>query len=75
MNELKKICDEKGIYLVEDCCQATGAKYKDKMVGSIRHYNFHSFHNKLIASGEGGMITTNDKKLAERLEFKKPSIS
>ena len=77
MNELKKICDEKGIYLVEDCCQATGAKYKDKMVGSIGHYNFHSFHNKLIASGEGGMITTNDKKLAERFENLKnpPSVN
>ncbi len=77
MTELKKICDDRGIYLVEDCCQATGAKYKDKMVGSIGHYNFHSFHNKLIASGEGGMITTNDKNLADRFENLKnpPSVN
>ena len=77
MTELKQICDSNGIYLVEDCCQATGAKYKDKMVGSIGHYNFHSFHNKLIASGEGGMITTNDKNLAERFEKLKnpPSVN
>ena len=68
IHELKEICDANEIYLVEDCCQATGAKYKDKMVGSIGHYNFHSFHNKLIASGEGGMVTTNDKNLAERFE-------
>ena len=36
------------------------------MVGSIGDLNFYSFHNKLIASGEGGMITTNDKNLADR---------
>ena len=74
MDELRHICDQNNIYLIEDCCQATGAKYKNKMVGSIGHFNFHSFHNKLIASGEGGMITTNDKNLAERFEkLKNPS--
>ena len=47
------------------------------MVGSIGHYNFHSFHNKLIASGEGGMITTDDKNLADRFENLKnpPSVN
>ena len=77
MDELKKICDNNNIYLIEDCCQATGAKYKNKMVGSIGHFNFHSFHNKLIASGEGGMITTNDRDLAVRFEKLKnpPSVN
>ena len=77
MDELRHICDQNNIYLIEDCCQATGAKYKNKMVGSIGHFNFHSFHNKLIASGEGGMITTNDKNLAERFEKLKnpPSVN
>lgn len=68
MDELKEICDKQNIYLVEDCCQAVGAKYKNKMVGSIGHFNFYSFHNKTIATGEGGMITTNDKLLAERFD-------
>ncbi len=77
MTELKEICDSNNIYLVEDCCQATGAKYNNKMLGSIGHFNFHSFHNKLIASGEGGMITTNYKNLAERFEKLKnpPSVN
>ena len=77
MDELKSICANNDIFLIEDCCQATGAKYKDKMVGSIGHFNFHSFHNKLIASGEGGMITTNDKNLALRFEKLKnpPSVN
>ena len=68
MDELKEICDKKNIFLVEDCCQAVGASYKNKKVGSFGHFNFFSFHNKLIASGEGGMITTNDKTLAERFD-------
>ena len=66
MDALREICDENNIYLIEDCCQAMGSKYKNKMVGSIGDLNFYSFHNKLIASGEGGMITTNDKNLADR---------
>ena len=68
MNELKEICDKKNIFLVEDCCQAVGAIYKGKKVGSIGHFNFFSFHNKTMATGEGGMITTNDKQLAERFD-------
>ena len=68
MDALREICDENNIYLIEDCCQAMGSKYKNKMVGSIGDFNFYSFHNKLIASGEGGMITTNDKNLADRFD-------
>ena len=68
MDALREICDENNIYLIEDCCQAMGSKYKNKMVGSIGDFNFYSLHNKLIASGEGGMITTNDKNLADRFD-------
>ena len=77
MDELRDICNENNIYLIEDCCQATGAKYKNHMVGSIGDFNFHSFHNKLIASGEGGMVTTNNKDLADRFEKLKnpPSVN
>jgi len=77
LDELKEICDKKNIFLAEDCCQATGSRYKNKMVGSIGDFNFHSFHNKLIASGEGGMITTNNKQLAERFHSLKnpPSVN
>jgi len=77
LDELKKICVKKKIYLVEDCSQATGTKYRNRKVGSIGDFNIHSFHNKLIASGEGGMITTNNKKLAKRFEYLKnpPSVN
>lgn len=71
---LKRICKKNKIFLVEDCSQASGTKYKGKKVGSFGDFNIHSFHNKLIASGEGGMITTNNKSLANRFEYlKNPS--
>tara|TARA_B100001741_G_C16544119_1_gene595873 strand:+ start:936 stop:2045 length:1110 start_codon:yes stop_codon:yes gene_type:complete len=75
MNELRKICNKKKIYLVEDCSQATGSKFKGKMLGSFGDFNIHSFHNKLIASGEGGMVTTNNKKLAKKFEYLKNPAS
>ena len=39
------------------------------MLGSFGDFNIHSFHNKLIASGEGGMVTTNNKKLAKKFDY------
>lgn len=77
IDKLKKICNEKKIYLVEDCSQASGTIYKKKRVGSFGDFNIHSFHNKLIASGEGGMITTNNSALAKRFEMLKnpPSVN
>jgi len=68
MDPLLDICKKKNIFLIEDCSQAAGSIYKGRMVGSIGDFNIHSFHNKLIASGEGGMVTTNSKILAERFD-------
>lgn len=77
MDKLRELCSERNIYLVEDCSQSTGSKFKGKMLGSFGDYNIHSFHNKLIASGEGGMITTNSRKFAEKFENLKnpPSVN
>ena len=53
------------IFLIEDCSQAHGAIYKNKKVGSFGHISTWSFCQDKIMStgGEGGMISTNDKKL------------
>ena len=53
------------IFLIEDCSQAHGAIYKDKKVGSFGHISTWSFcQDKIISTGgEGGMISTNNKKL------------
>eukprot|EP00487_Bulimina_marginata_P003037 TRINITY_DN17106_c0_g1_i1.p1 TRINITY_DN17106_c0_g1~~TRINITY_DN17106_c0_g1_i1.p1 ORF type:complete len:100 (-),score=5.58 TRINITY_DN17106_c0_g1_i1:27-326(-) len=56
---------EHGFYVIEDCAQAHGAKYKGKSVGSIGHVGAWSFcQDKIMTTGgEGGMVTTNSKEL------------
>ena len=65
MDEMLAISDEFGFYVVEDCAQAHGAKYKGKPVGSIGHIGCWSFcQDKIMTTGgEGGMVTTNDYDL------------
>ena len=61
LEEICKFCRDKGIYIIEDCAQAHGAKYRDKNVGSWGNINAWSFcQDKIITTGgEGGMVTTN----------------
>ena len=69
--ELDKICDyckNNNIYVIEDCAQAHGAKYKNKSVGGWGDINAWSFcQDKIITTGgEGGMITTNNELLYKK---------
>jgi perosamine synthetase len=67
LDPLIQVCQEKGIYLIEDAAEMHGQTYKGKMVGSIGHITTFSFYpNKHITTGEGGMVLTNNQKLAER---------
>ena len=67
MDALQEISKDNGIYLVEDAAQAHGAEYKGQKVGGIGDIGCFSFYaTKNMTSGEGGIITTNDNKLAER---------
>lgn len=62
------ICDRHGLTLVCDACHALGATWNGKPVGSIGRLNCFSFHPvKHIATGEGGMVTTDDDALAQRI--------
>lgn len=72
MDELKKTCDEHGLFLIEDCAEAIGSLYKNKHVGTFGDIATFSFYgNKTITTGEGGMIATNDETLYDRaLHFK-----
>ena len=64
---LKKICDKKKIILIEDAAEAIGQKLNNKLCGSFGDISIFSFYaNKQITTGEGGMITTNNKKLFDR---------
>ncbi len=67
MDALKEIAEDNGISVVEDAAQAHGAEYKGQKAGSIGDMGCFSFYaTKNMTSGEGGMITTNDQKLADR---------
>ncbi|TAN00286.1 MAG: DegT/DnrJ/EryC1/StrS aminotransferase family protein [Chitinophagaceae bacterium] len=68
MDELSKICREKGIFLVEDCAEAIGSKFNGQYVGTFGDIStFSFFGNKTITTGEGGMVVTNDETLHERI--------
>ena len=59
---------KKKIFVIEDCSQAHGAKIKKKLVGSFGDISVWSFCNdKIISTGEGGMILTNNKKLWKKM--------
>ena len=64
---LKKICKKKKIIIIEDAAESLGQKLNKKLCGSYGDISTFSFYaNKQITTGEGGMITTNNKKLYEK---------
>lgn len=67
MDEIKAIALEKGLFVIEDCAEALGARYKDRRIGLDGDCTcFSFFANKTITTGEGGMVVFKDVKLAER---------
>ena len=65
MDDIMNLAKQHSLYVIEDCAQAHGAKYKGRSVGSIGHIGAWSFcQDKIMTTGgEGGMITTNDRDL------------
>ncbi|MCX6165486.1 MAG: DegT/DnrJ/EryC1/StrS aminotransferase family protein [Ignavibacteriae bacterium] len=64
MDEICKIADEYKLFIIEDCAEAFGSKYKNKYVGTFGSISAFSFYgNKTITTGEGGMLITNDFSL------------
>jgi perosamine synthetase len=67
MDELKEIARRHNLFLLEDAAEAHGAAYKGKTIGSIGDAAAFSFYaNKIITTGEGGMVTTDNDDLADR---------
>ncbi len=77
LEALRSLADQHGLLLIEDACHALGATYHGQRVGSIADMTVFSFHPvKHIPTGEGGMVTTNNPKLAETLRrFRNHGIS
>ena len=69
MDAIMALSKQHGFYVIEDCAQAHGAKYKGKSVGSIGHVGAWSFcQDKIMTTGgEGGMVTTNSKELWSKM--------
>lgn len=69
MDPLMALAVEHNLYVIEDCAQAHGARYKGRSVGSIGHAGAWSFcQDKIMTTGgEGGMVTTNDRELWLRM--------
>ena len=67
IDEIKQICDEYHIFLIEDAAESVGSFYKNRHTGTFGHLGVMSFNgNKIITAGGGGCIVTNDKVLAEK---------
>jgi perosamine synthetase len=65
MDPLLEMAERHGLYVIEDAAEAHGAEYKGRRAGSLGHAGCFSFYaNKVITTGEGGMITTDDPDIA-----------
>jgi len=70
MEEINKIAKEYNLFVIEDAAEAHGAEVNGKKVGSLGHVGVFSFYgNKIITTGEGGMITTNNESLYNRMKY------
>jgi len=68
MKPIVNFCAKHKLFLVEDCAEAHGATYQSRKVGSFGDFGCFSFYaNKIITTGEGGMLTTNNEALAEKV--------
>ena len=77
LDELRQIAERARAILIEDACHALGAEYRGARVGSLADMTVFSFHPvKHLTTGEGGMVTTDNARLAETLRrFRNHGIS
>ncbi len=70
MKKIKEIASEYNLFIIEDATESLGALYDNKATGTIGDIGCFSFNgNKLITTGGGGMIATNDEKRADHIKF------
>jgi perosamine synthetase len=72
MDAILQLADRRGLFVIEDAAEAHGARYRGRIVGSIASSAIFSFYgNKIVTTGEGGMVVTNDSDRAERIRILK----
>ena len=70
MERIAELAEAAGLYVIEDAAEAHGSEYKGEKVGGLGNCGVFSFYgNKVMTTGEGGMITTNDKQIYERAKY------
>src|SRR4051812_16986950 len=70
MDRLNEIAARHDLVVIEDCAESHGATVRGRQTGALGDMGCFSFYaNKIITTGEGGMVTTNDDRLAERLRL------
>jgi len=70
MDEINEIAENYGSYVVEDAAQSLGSRYKGKMTGNIGAVGcFSLYATKIVTCGEGGVVTTNEDDLAEKIRM------
>jgi len=68
MGPVRDIAARHNLFIIEDCAEALGAEHEGRKVGSMGDAGcFSFFANKVITTGEGGMVTTNDRRLYEKM--------
>ncbi len=69
MDRIRALCDQHKLFLIEDCAQAHGARYKGRSVGSLGHIGCWSFcQDKIMTTGgEGGMVTTDSRDMWSKM--------
>jgi len=77
LDAVLQVAGQHGLTVIEDACHALGAAYKGRRTGGVAHMTVFSFHPvKHVATGEGGMVTTNHQEFAEKLRrFRNHGIS
>ena len=70
IEEIKRICDEHGVPLVEDAAESLGSTYKGKQTGTFGKYGIYSFNgNKIITTSGGGMLVSDDEERISKVRF------
>ena len=71
MDEINGIAEKRGLFVLEDACQAHGALYSGKRTGSLGNTGAFSFNpvKNMTIGGDGGMVTTNDEKIAKKVRM------
>jgi len=69
LGELRAICDEHNLVLIEDCAQAWGTMYRDQPIGTVGHIGCWSLNDfKHIGCGDGGIVASNDERFGPLLQ-------